>query len=364
MSFILTGIGILTGLGAASAMARVSDDEDAPRGEYHIDINNGAHRFTVKSGIKLLDALHSEGIYPPSACGGNGKCGFCRCRVEAGGGPLSSAETSLLKPTEIENHTRLACQVTISQDLRLHLPPKLLQIRRYQGRVKRLTELTYDIKEVAIELTEPATIDYRTGQYLQLQSEKYGDHVKPVSRAYSIASVEDDKHEVELIIRRVPNGICTTWVHEHLREGQTVWFTGPHGDFHLRNTTAPIIMIAGGSGLAPFKGMLRKMARDKNPRKARFFFGANTERDLYHLDLMKRLETDLADFRFIPALCRPEGAWKGEIGLITEVVDRLAENVPESEAYLCGSPVMIEACLRVLRNHGLREDRIYYDKFS
>lgn len=329
-----------------------------------IQINDGMHEIIAPDGGRLLGALNAEGIFLPSACGGNGKCGYCRCRVDAGGGSLSPAEETLLKPAELDNHVRLACQVTIHEDLRIQIPKKLLLIKRFQGQVKRITDLTYDIKEVAIELTSPARIDYRTGQYMQLQTEKYNGVTQQVTRAYSLSSVEYDKHEVEFIIRRVPNGICTTWVHEHLQVGQTVTLTGPHGDFHLRDTGAPIIMIAGGSGLAPFKGMLQKLARDKSPRKIRFFFGANTEKDLYHLELMARLEAELADFKFIPAVCRPERDWTGAAGLITDVVDRLAEEVSKSEAYLCGSPGMIDACLDVLRKHGLQEDRIYFDKFS
>ncbi len=181
-----------------------------------------------------------------------------------------------------------------------------------------------------------------------------------------MASVSSGVGHIELEIRLVPNGICTTYVHKHLKEGDTVIVNGPYGDFFLRNTERPIICIAGGSGMAPIKSILLDMADKGSTRKARYFFGARSARDLFLLEEMQALESKMADFKFIPALSepQPEDNWKGEIGLITDVVRRMAEEAPEGEAYLCGSPGMIDACIKVLRELGMPEERIYYDKFS
>jgi Na+-transporting NADH:ubiquinone oxidoreductase subunit F len=171
---------------------------------------------------------------------------------------------------------------------------------------------------------------------------------------------------VELEIRLVPNGICTTYVHKHLKVGDLVTVNGPYGEFFLRDSGREIICIAGGSGMAPIKSILLDMAQKNSPRKAMYFFGARSARDLFLLDDMRALEQQMADFTFVPALSepKPEDNWTGETGLITDVVRRRVERASQSEAYLCGSPGMIDACIKVLKELGMPEERIYYDKFS
>jgi Na+-transporting NADH:ubiquinone oxidoreductase subunit F len=151
-----------------------------------------------------------------------------------------------------------------------------------------------------------------------------------------------------------------------LKECEEVNINGPYGEFFLRGTQRDLILIAGGSGMAPIKSILLDMAEKQNPRKARYFFGARSKRDLFLLDEMKELESKMVDFKFIPALSEPqkEDDWDGEVGLITEVVNRLVESAPNAEAYLCGSPGMIDACIKVLTDLGVPEEHIYYDKFA
>jgi Na+-transporting NADH:ubiquinone oxidoreductase subunit F len=232
--------------------------------------------------------------------------------------------------------------------------------------VESIRDLTHDIKEVRLKLIEPANIEMKAGQFIQFQVPAYELTDEPVYRAYSMASVPSDTTHIELEIRLVPNGICTTYVHKHLKEGDEVMVNGPYGEFFLRDTERPIICIAGGSGMAPLKSILLDMAEKKSSRKVRYFFGARALRDLFLLDEMKALEDEMENFKFIPALSDPlpEDNWKGEEGLITDVVKRLTEDASESEAYLCGSPGMIDACVKVLQELGMPEARIYYDKFA
>ena len=185
-------------------------------------------------------------------------------------------------------------------------------------------------------------------------------------RAYSISSVPSDTGHVEFMIRKVPNGICTTWVFEHLREGDEVNLSGPYGEFHLRPTEAPIIFIAGGSGMAPIWSMLRTMKEQGSTRKAQYFFGAQTQRDLFLVDELHALEKDLPGFSFIPALSNEpeESDWSGDTGLITDVVARHVPDASLHEAYLCGSPGMINACINVLTKAGMPEEKVFYDKFA
>ncbi len=141
---------------------------------------------------------------------------------------------------------------------------------------------------------------------------------------------------------------------------------GPYGDFHLSDTDAPIVFIAGGSGMAPVKCILHHMKNTGNKRKATYYFGANAVKELFLIDLMRDFESELADFKFVPVVAEPEPdeKWQGETGLVTEAVKRDLKDPHECEAYLCGNPGMIDAAIKVLLELGVNEDRIFYDKFE
>ena len=327
---------------------------------------NDAKELTVKGGKPLLSALKDEQIFIPSACGGRGSCGLCKLVIEDGGGDLLPTELPWLDADEQKSGVRLSCQVKVKRDMRLRIPEELFSVKQFSATVSAINDLTHDIKEVKIKLSEPAAIEFTAGQFIQLEVPPYELTDEPVYRAYSIASDPVKQDEIELEIRYVPNGICTTYVHKHLKEGDEVTFNGPYGDFHLQPTEADIICIAGGSGMAPIKSILEEMARTGSKRKAVYFFGARSKRDLFLVERMQALEKELPQFKFIPALSepQPEDNWDGETGLITEVVAKHVPDASGKEAYLCGSPLMIDACVKVLQEKGMSEDNIYYDKFA
>lgn len=326
---------------------------------------NGEKTYEVKGGNHLLGSLQQHDIFIPSACGGRGSCGLCKVTVLEGGGPLLPTETPYLTKEEIENHVRLSCQVKLRNDVKILIPDELFSIREYEAKVVSINDLTYDIKYISLKLADGESMDYVAGQYIQLKIPKYGKVKDEVYRAYSIASPQTAKDQIDLIIRRVPNGISTTYIFDYLKEGDTISLNGPYGDFYLRDNDREIIFIAGGSGLAPIKSMLHKMVEEGIDRKATFFFGCVSGRDLYYLDEMKSFEEKLPNFKFIPALSgpKPEDGWTGEIGLITEVVDRHIEAGGHYEAYLCGSPGMIDASIKVLEGKGVPQEHIFFDKF-
>ena len=155
-------------------------------------------------------------------------------------------------------------------------------------------------------------------------------------------------------------------MHELLLPGDRLKINGPYGDFYLRDTPAEAVFIAGGSGLAPFEAILADMVERKTAKKVTLFFGAVSRRDLYDQELLAHFEEKVPGFRAVPALSRPapEDSWEGETGLITEVVARSYESMEGMEGYLCGSPGMIDACVKVLTDKGIPEEKIYFDKFS
>ena len=335
-------------------------------GEITIDINHGARRITPAKGESLFAALKKEGIFLPSVCGGQGLCGRCRLKLLAGGGALTDAEKRLLSTKETDNQIRLGCQIVPTGDAAIEIPQELLKIRNFRGVVERIRDLTYDIKELRIRLIEPESIEFVPGQYVQLDTPPYGSIRQGVSRAYSISSPPSDSGNIELIIRKVPGGISTTWVFERLKEGSEVTFSGPYGEFHLSETDLPMCWIAGGSGMAPFWSLLRHMKEAGIPRTTKYFFGAVQKRDLFLVDELEHLSRTLPWFEFIPALSgdEPPEVWSGQRGLITDVVERNIEDGNDWEGYLCGSPGMIDAAVKVLKYKGIREDRVFFDKFA
>lgn len=364
---VFVSIGIMCLLtGLLAGMMAIADATIGDYGTTRISVNDGDAVIEARGGNSLLATLKEHEIFIPSACGGRGSCGLCKVRVESGGGEILPTETPWLTPEEQKNRMRLSCQLKVRGDLSIVLPKELLSVRQFRTRVSGLRSLTHDIKEVRLELLEPKSMEFRAGAFIQFEVPPYALTAEPVYRAYSIASPPSRPGVLDLEIRYVPDGICTTYVHKYLKEGDIVIINGPHGEFCRSETDRDMLCIAGGSGMAPIKSILEDMRDAEIRRKAVYFFGARARRDLFLLDEMKQLEKDLPDFRFIPVLSEPdpEDDWPGETGLVTEAVARAFEDVSEMEAYLCGSPLMIDACIKVLRDKGLPQDRIFYDKFA
>ena len=366
LSSFLIAVIAMCGLATFLALLMVIADLTVGNyGEVKITINDETE-MTVEGGKPLLSTLMGEKLFIPSACGGRGSCGFCKVKVVSDIGDYVATELPWITEEEKKENIRLSCQIKVKKDLAIQIPEELFNVKEYRTRVERIRDLTYDIKEVTLKMVDPPQIKFRAGQYIQFQTPEYELSSESVYRAYSCSSVPSRKDIVELEIRLVPNGICTTYVFEHMKEGDEVTINGPYGEFFLRDTDAEIVFIAGGSGMAPIKSILLDMAEKGIDRKATYFFGARTTRDLFLVDEMRELEKRLPRFKFVPALSAPtdEDKWSGETGLITEVLDKHLKDGNRLEAYLCGSPGMIDASVAVLTRKGLPEELIFYDKFA
>jgi len=371
MNPILTGP--LAVAGISTILALIISILDKLLNNYgQLDITiNGKKTLNVRGGAPLLGTLAAEGIFVPSACGGRGSCGACKCKVLTDVGPHLPTETPYMTPDEISRNVRLACQVKVRKNLAIELPEELFSVKKFSSRVESIRDLTYDIKEVLLAL-DGQEIEFQAGQYVQLVVPPYGEVAESVQRAYSMSSRPSDRKHVELLIRLVPGGIATTWVHKYLKQGQQVEVVGAFGEFHIHDTPAAMICVAGGSGMAPFKSMLSHMNETGAfpEKEIWYFFGARSLRDMFYLDEMRELSARWPRFHFVAALSepKPEDNWTGETGLITDVLDRYLQGKVDAgkglEGYLCGSPGMINACINVMKKNGMGEDKIYFDKFA
>jgi Na+-transporting NADH:ubiquinone oxidoreductase subunit F len=329
-------------------------------GECSITIN-GEKKLHVVGGNTLLDHLNQHKIFIPSACGGKATCGFCKVKVLSGAGKILPTEDVYITKQEKDQGVRLACQVKIKQDLEIYIPEYLLRVEEFKSEVSDIHDLTHDIKYIRLGILNSKTINFKPGQYIQFKIPGTDEY-----RAYSIASPPIHTDQIELIIRLVPGGLCSTYVHKVLAKNDIVTFTGPFGDFYLNEeNTRDIVAIAGGCGMAPIRSILYYLANKGMPRKFLYFFGARSKKDLFLTEELRELEKNFPNFKYIPALSEPNHTdkWDGEIGLITHVAEKYLTKDGQKEVYLCGPPPMIDAALRMLPRKGIKTKNIFYDKF-
>ena len=364
---LLTSILILSGIGAFLALLlEIADSYLADYGEKHILINNEKD-LLVKGGSPLLSTLMQENIFIPSACGGKGTCAYCKVKVQEGGGPVLPTETPYLTPEELGADVRLSCQVKVKEDLKIEIPEELFLVRQFDVEVKEIRDLSPEIKGLRLKIVSPEErIKFKPGQYIQLEIPKYKATKGSEYRAYSISSSAEDHQEMSLIITRAEGGAVSTYVHDYLKEGDKLVVNGPFGDFYLRVSERNILMIATGSGLAPIRSILFQMREEKIEREATLFFGAKRRKDLIFYEELKEFETTLPHFSYIPTLSRAtdEGQWEGEKGRVTDLIKNKIEKRAAIDVYICGLPDMVEDSVELLKEKGIPEDRIFFDKFE
>jgi Na+-transporting NADH:ubiquinone oxidoreductase subunit F len=339
--------------------------DTTPNSAITVDINRGHKKVELRPGASLLAGLARNNIFIPSACGGNARCGYCKVKVLSSAGGPTAPELHLLSEQEKADGFRLACQTKPEKDIAIEIPEELFSVKRFSGKVAQKKMLTYDIFGLTVSLSNPAIIDFKAGQYIQLKSMPYAGN-EAVLRDFSIASPPPKKNSIELMIRKIPNGIFTPWAFDVLKEGDNISFSGPYGKFGASGTSLPMLFIAGGSGMAPVWSVLQDLRQKNSGRRISYFFGALTQKDLFLTDELYKLEKEMPAFKFTPALSNEpaDSGWQGERGLITEVVSRRIPDCSGYEAYLCGSPGMIKASIAVLKKGGMSEENIFYDKFA
>jgi Na+-transporting NADH:ubiquinone oxidoreductase subunit F len=334
---------------------------------------NGGKTIKVEGGDTLLQTLTLHKLFIPSACGGKATCGLCKIPVISGGGEILPTETAFITRQEREQGIRLACQVKVQRNIEVRLPESMLAAREYEANVTAIERLTHDTKLVRFDLGGEA-LSFKPGQYVQLLVPGTDQF-----RAYSIASPPSGRTEFELIIRYVPGGLCTGWIHHSLAVGDPVRLTGPFGEFFLGTNAGPDIIALGRStGMAPMRSIITHLAELGMPRGVTFFFGARSARDLYFVDYFRSLEQRFPNFRFILSLSKPrsEDNWAGEVGYPAQILRKYVQSghdgcgdgpnsgwCTDKEAMLCGPPVMIDQAMEVLPGLGIARDRIQFDKF-
>ncbi len=303
-----------------------------------LDINAGEKPLELEGGQTLLASLYANEIFIPSACGGKGSCGHCKITITSGGGPVLPTETPYLTRKEIRSNLRLACQVKIREDIYVRIPTELLNVRMFTSKVESTIDLTYDMKEIRLHLEDPAEISQRPGQYVQVQAPSPEG---PVFRAYSISSPVYEPNIVQLVVRLVPGGIGSTYLHT-VQPGDTVYFTGPYGEFWLsEDPSVEIVCVGGGCGIAPIRNIIYTIYSQWPDRSCWLFFGCRATRDVFYLEEFEELAKKHSNLHVVYALSDEldkDEKWDGEIGFIHLPADKYLESGVRRPAVHCRPP--------------------------
>jgi propane monooxygenase reductase subunit len=314
----------------------------------------------------VLRAAAEQGIMLMHGCK-EGQCASCKSFVLDGDDiELDKYSTFALPDYERDEGFTLLCRAHVYEDVTIELLNfdedmirSGLPIQQAVAEVVAITPVTHDMRHVVLKLIEPAEIKFFPGQYM--------DFVIPgteETRSFSMANTTSrDSGQLEFVIKVYPDGLFSSFLDTRLAVGDRLDITGPFGVFTLREgNDERLIFVGGGAGMAPILALLRSMAERGINRKAVFYYGARTRKDLCFEDELRALEAALPNFRYVPALSEEE--WEGETGLITDVVTRHEQTLKGAHAYVCGPPPMVEAAMVVLTRLGVAEKQIFYDKFT
>ncbi len=332
---------------------------------FNAQVNATTTQLVVPAGDNLLNAALNSGLAWPHNCR-VGSCGTCRCKLLEGEIKALNDFGYVLDADELDDGMILACQTRLRTNISVEVnlddqTTSLSQAKNTAGVISSVSKLTHDIVEVRIKLEQPLP-QFVAGQYAELIMDGIED-----ARSYSFARSpsNEDEDTVSFFVRRVPDGLMSNLLHDGNRLGSKVTISGPHGTFYLRDSTAPALCIAGGSGLAPIKAMMEQCVEDGFNRKVLFLFGARTQDDLYCIKEMEQISASESQFSFLPVLSEEDdnSNWAGNKGLVTDYINKQGLDIPECQAYLCGPPVMIDAAIEILNKAGLDNSQIFFDKF-
>jgi Na+-transporting NADH:ubiquinone oxidoreductase subunit F len=366
---------------------------------------NDEKKIHVPIGAKLLTALADNNLFVSSACGGGGTCAQCRVKVHEGGGDILPTELSHITKREAADGDRLACQVTVKQNMKIHVHDEVFGVKKWVTTVRSNHNVATFIKELVLELPKGDVVNFRAGGYIQIEcppyQAKFSDFAiedrfrddwdkfniwryesvvkESAIRAYSMANYPEESDIIMLNVRiatpppgtnDIPPGIMSSYIF-NLKPGDKVVISGPFGEFFARETDNEMVFIGGGAGMAPMRShIFDQLRRLKSKRKITFWYGARSLREMFYVDDFNKLQAENPNFKWHIALSepKPEDNWTGYTGFIHNVLyENYLKNHPapeDCEFYMCGPPMMNAAVIKMLEDIGVERENIMLDDFG
>ncbi len=392
----------------------------SPSGKVKITVN-GKNTYEVEQGASIMATLAEEGVYLPSACGGKGSCGQCKCQVTSGGGEILDSEKGHFTRKEIKEGYRLGCQCKVKGDIEVQVSESVLGVKEWECTVIGNRNVATFIKEYKVALPPGEHMDFEPGSYAQIRIPEFqidydkdfdksliGDlylpawknfglfnlkcvNTEPTIRAYSMANYPDEGDIITLTVRiatppfkpkeqgggfmEVNPGIASSYIFS-LKPGDKVIMSGPYGDFHPHyGTGREMIWVGGGAGMAPLRAQIMHLLKTLNvrDREMHYFYGARAIDEVFFMEDFLELEKEFPNFHFHLALDRPDPkadamGVKYTAGFIAPVLGdtylKQHEAPEDIEYYLCGPPMMAKTVLDLLHSLGVEDDMINFDDFG
>ncbi|MEC4562503.1 benzoate 1,2-dioxygenase electron transfer component BenC [Pseudomonas inefficax] len=331
---------------------------------YQIALNfeDGVTRFIEASGHETVaDAAYRQGINIPLDCR-DGACGTCKCKAESGRYDLGDnfIEDALSEDEVAEGYV-LTCQMRAESDCVIRIPAssQLCKTEQasFEAAISDVRQLSASTIALSIKGEALGRLAFLPGQYVNLKvpgSEQ--------SRAYSFSSLQKDG-EVSFLIRNVPGGLMSSFLTNLAKAGDSMTLAGPLGSFYLRPIQRPLLLLAGGTGLAPFTAMLEKIAEQGSEHPLHLIYGVTNDFDLVELDRLQALAARIPNFTFSACVANPDSQYPQK-GYVTQHIEPRHLNDGDVDVYLCGPPPMVEAVSQYVREQGITPANFYYEKFA
>ncbi|ACO77104.1 Benzoate 1,2-Dioxygenase Reductase [Azotobacter vinelandii CA] len=327
-----------------------------------LNFEDGVTRFIeVDSGETVADASYRQGINIPLDCR-DGACGACKCLAESGRYDLGENYIEdALSEEEKAAGLVLTCQMRPESDCVLRIPASSevckTEQASYAAVISDVRALSPSVISLSIKGDSLVRLSFLPGQYVNLEVPGSDQ-----TRAYSFSSMPHDG-EVSFLIRNVPGGLMSGYLSQQARAGDPMTLTGPLGSFYLREIRRPLLMLAGGTGLAPFTAMLEKIAEGGSAHPVHLIYGVTHDADLVEMDRLQEFAARIPGFTFTACVASPESSYPHK-GYVTQHIEPRHLNDGEVDIYLCGPPPMVEAVNKFLREQGIQPANFHYEKFA
>lgn len=330
---------------------------------YQIKIVNVDKSFQCEEQENLLDAAQKANILLSYGCR-SGLCGSCEGLIKSGSVNYPEGKPKGLTEEEIQQGKVLLCKAQATSDLNIEARVEALEnnnpVRTFPVKIHSSTLLADDVLQLFLQLPSTEdTLKFKAGQWLYFVLK---DGKK---RAFSIANTANEDKLLELHLRHVEGGVFTDYVFNQLKVGDILKIEAPHGTFYYHEDYRELLMVAGGTGFAPIKGILEGLFEKAKIPKITLYWGVRTKKDLYMNDLVEQW-VDKGLIKYIPVLSNPEKdiEWKGKTGFVHEVIEKDMDILKDFAIYMAGPPQMITACKSTFISKKAKNKNIYYDSFD